>query len=581
VIKAVINGIPVEVSDDTTILDAARQVSVKIPTLCKHPDLKPSAACGICIVRIKGMQKLPRACCTPIEEGMEVITHDPEIIEIRKTVLELILSNHPDECQSCGRNTKCELQDALADFGIWHESFARINKHMPKDQSTGTIVLEPSKCIKCGRCVEVCQDIQDVWALSFLERGFKTRISPAGDISLADSPCVRCGQCSAHCPTGAIFENDDTAKVWAALQNPQKHCVVQIAPSVRVTIGEHFRYEPGTNLTGKLYTALRRLGFEAVFDTNFGADVTIVEESSEFVERFVHKKGPLPLITSCCPSWVDYMEKFHGDMIEHFSSCKSPHEIVGVLAKTYYAQKSGIDPSRINVVSVMPCTSKKYEIHRSKEMSASGQQDVDTSLTTREISRMIRQAGIYFRDLPEEDCDHLLGDYTGASTIFGATGGVMEAALRTAYYYVTGKTLPRLEFEAVRGIKGVKETSITIEGAQVNIAVAHGLANVEYVMNRVQEAKRKGEPPPYHFIEVMACPGGCVGGGGQPYGVTDELRQKRARGLYNDDEAKTLRCSHENPYVIQLYKEFLGQPLGEKAHHLLHTGYIARPLYKR
>ncbi len=580
-IKALINGISVEVPEGTTILEAARKVHVKIPTLCYHPDLEASAACGICVVKVKGSAKMLRACCTPIENKMDIITHDPEIIDIRKTVIELILSNHPNECQTCGRNTDCELQTALADFGIREEPFPKIMRDLPVDNSTGTIVLEPAKCIKCGRCVEVCQQVQDVWALSFLERGFLTRISPAGDILLGESPCVRCGQCSAHCPTGAIFEKDDTSKVWAALLDTKKHCVVQIAPAVRVTIGEHFGYEPGTNLTKKLYAALRRMGFEAVFDTNFGADLTIVEEASEFVQRFAHGKGVLPLITTCCPSWVDFMEKFHSDMIPHFSSAKSPHEMVGVLSKTYYAQKHGLNPADVEVISIMPCTAKKYEIHRSKEMSASGFQDVDIALTTRELSRMIRQAGIDFTNLPEEDCDSLMGDYTGAGTIFGATGGVMEAALRTAYSYVTGEKLPKVEFENVRGIEGVKETKISIKGTEVRIAVAHGLSNVEYVMEKIRKAKETGGELPYHFVEVMACPGGCVGGGGQPYGVTDELRKKRAAGLYSEDEKAVIRCSHENPQVVKLYKDFLGKPLEGEAHHLLHTSYTPRPLYKK
>jgi len=580
-VKAKINDNVVEVESGTTILDAARKVHVKIPTLCKHPDLKPSAGCGLCIVKIKGSPKMPRACCTPIEEGMEIITHDSEIVGVRKTVLELLLSNHPNDCQTCGRNMDCELQTAFADFGIRETPFPQIIRNLPKDNSTGTIVLEPDKCIKCGRCVEVCQEVQDVWALSFLERGFLTRISPAGDISLGESPCVRCGQCSAHCPTGAIFEKDDTDKVWAALMNPTKHCVVQIAPAVRVSIGEHFGFEPGTNLTKKLYAALRHMGFKTVFDTNFGADLTIVEEASEFIQRFAHQSGPLPLITTCCPSWVDFMEKFHSDLIPHFSSAKSPHEMVGVLAKTYYAQKMGIKSEDVEVVSIMPCTSKKYEVHRSKEMSASGSQDVDTVLTTRELTRMIRQSGIDFENLPDEECDQMLGDYTGAGTIFGATGGVMEAALRTAYFYATGEKLGNLDFNDIRGIKGVKETKVNIKGTEVRIAVAHGLSNVEFIINRVREAKEKGEELPYHFIEVMACPGGCVGGGGQPYGVTDELRQKRAAGLYSEDERMTKRCSHENPYVIQLYKEFLEKPLSHKAHELLHTSYKARPMYQK
>ncbi len=580
-IKGIINGISVEVEEGTTILDAAREVQVKIPTLCKHPDLDPSAACGICVVKIKNSNKMLRACCTPLEDGMEIITHDPEIVEIRRTVLELILSDHPNDCLKCGRNNNCELQELVAEFGIRDESFEKIVRDFPKDVSTGTIELEPSKCIKCGRCVEVCQEYQDVWALSFLERGINTRISPAGDITLAESPCVKCGQCSAHCPTGAIFEHDETLNVWKALQDQNKYCVAQIAPAVRVAIGEAFGFEPGTNLTEKIYAVLRRMGFNAVFDTNFGADVTIVEEASEFIERFVHKKGPLPLITTCCPSWVDFMEKFHGDMIEYFSSCKSPHEIVGVLTKTYYAEKMGIDPSKIYVVSIMPCTSKKYEVSRNKDMSASGYQDVDIAITTRELSRMIKQAGIDIVHMPDEEPDHILGQYTGAGVIFGATGGVMEAALRTAHYYVTGQKLQYVEFENVRGLQGVKETTISIGDVEISVAVAHGLANVEYVINKVRKAVEEGKEPPYHFIEVMACYGGCVGGGGQPYGVTNEMRKLRSAGIYSDDETKKIRYSHENPYVKKLYEEYLKSPLSEKSHKLLHTHYTARPLYRK
>ncbi len=579
-VKAVIDGLEVEVPEGTTILEAAKTVQVKIPTLCKHPDLPPSASCGICIVRVKGRNKMLRACCTPIEDGMEIITNDPEIVEVRRTVLELILSNHPDECLICGRNNNCELQQLASEFGIRENRYPKILREIPDDLSTGTIELHPQKCILCGRCIEVCQEIQDVWALSFLERGFNTRISPAGDISLGESPCVKCGQCSAHCPTGAIFEKDDTEKVWNALRDPEKYCVVQIAPAVRVAIGEGFGYPYGTNLTGKLYALLRRLGFKAVFDTSFGADVTVMEEATEFVKRFKEHIGPLPLITTCCPSWVDFMEKFYPDMIEHFSSAKSPHEMLGVLAKTYYAQKKGLDPAKIFMVSIMPCTSKKYEITRSEEMFASGYQDIDVVLTTRELVRMIKQAGIDFNNLPEEEPDHILGDYTGAGVIFGATGGVMEAALRTAHYLITGRNLEKVEFEQVRGLEGIKRCVIHIDGVDVKVAVAHGLANVEKILNEVREAKEKGKDLPYHFIEVMACPGGCVGGGGQPYGVTDELRIARAKGLYEDDEHR-IRYSHENPYIKQLYDEFLGHPLSEKAHTLLHTHYTPRPIYVR
>ncbi len=579
-IKAKINNIPVEVKEGTTILDAAKRVQIKIPVLCKHPDLEASAACGICVVKVKGSNKMLRACCTPIENSMDITTHDPEIVEIRKNVLELILSNHPNDCLKCDRNNNCELQNLAADFGIKEEAFKKILKELPVDTSTQAVVLAPEKCILCGRCVHVCQDLQNVWALTFLERGIKTRISPAGDISLAESPCIKCGQCSAHCPTGSIVEQDDTLKVWAALQNPDVYCVAQIAPAVRTSIGEAFGIK-GKNFTKKLYALLRRLGFKAAFDTNFAADVTIMEEASEFVERFVHKKGPLPLITTCCPSWVDFMEKFHTDMIDHFSSCKSPHEMLGVLAKTYYAEKNNIDPKKIFMVSIMPCTAKKYEITRCEEMFASGSQDIDVSITTRELARMIKQAGIDFLNLPDEEADSILGEYAGAGVIFGATGGVMEAALRTAAYFVTGKNLAKVEFENVRGLKGVKETEIEIAGNKIKLAVAHGMGNVEYVLNKVREAKLNNKELPYHFIEVMACPGGCVGGGGQPYMVTDELRLIRAKCLYDDDEARTVRCSHDNPYVQKLYKEYLDKPLSPKAKKLFHTQYIPRPIYKR
>lgn len=579
--KAYINNIEVEFDEGMTILEAALKVQIKIPTLCKHEDLTASAGCGICVVKIEGSKKMLRACCTNIEEGMRIITHDPEIVEIRRTVIELILSDHPQDCLICGRNNNCELQSIAADFGIREESFDIIARKIPHDTSTGTIKLEPAKCIKCGRCLEVCQNIQNVWALSFLERGVNTRMAPAGDIQLKDSPCVRCGQCSAHCPTGAIFEHDHTRQVWAELQDPEAYCVVQIAPSVRVAVGEGFGYAPGTNLTKKIYAALRRLGFKTVFDTNFSADLTIMEEASEFIERFVHKKSVLPLITTCCPAWVDFMEKFQADMIPHFSSAKSPQEMMGALCKTYYAEKQGIDPAKMKVISIMPCTAKKYEISRTEEMYASGYQSTDFVLTTRELIRMIKQAGIDFESLPDEEADHIMGDYTGAGTIFGATGGVMEAALRTAYNFVTGENLQKVEFENVRGLDGVKETFIDINGTIIKIAVAHGLGNVQYVLNKIKDAKEKGEELPYHFVEVMACPGGCVGGGGQPYGVTDEIRKARSKGLYSDDESSELRCSHDNPYIKELYKEFLGAPLSEKAHHLLHTKYVPRPEYRK
>jgi len=580
-IHATINGLPVEVAAGATILEAARQVHVRIPTLCKHPDLDATAACGLCIVQIKNNGKMLRACCTPIENKMDILTETPEIVQVRRSVLELTLSRHPNECLTCLRNHNCELQSLAADFGLTFSGLDSIVPDLACDDSTHSIVLDARKCVSCGRCIQVCQQDQNVWALSFLNRGFDTRIAAAGDIPLADSPCVRCGQCSAHCPTGAIVEYDESVDVWEKLQDPQAYCVAQIAPAVRVAIGEAFGFPVGANLTGKIYAALRRMGFKAVFDTNFGADLTIMEEATEFKLRLLEGKGELPLITSCCPAWVDFMEKFHGDMIQHFSSCKSPHELIGALAKTYYAEQQGIDPSKIFMVSIMPCTAKKAEIIRSKEMHSSGYQDVDVSLTTREFARMIKQSGIDFLTIPDEQPDHILGAYTGAGTIFGATGGVMEAALRTAHYFITGKEARQIEFEVTRGLKGVKEGAIEIAGKTIRIAVAHGLANVEQVIKKVRAAKVAGEETPYHFIEVMACPGGCVGGGGQPYGATNELRTKRAAGLYGDDRTGLWRCSHQNPYIKQLYADYLGEPGSHKAEELLHTSYQVLPEYKR
>ena len=580
-IQASINGLPVEVPAGATILDAARQVSVHIPTLCKHPDLDATAACGVCIVRVAGSSKMLRACCTPVEADMEITTEDPEIIHVRRTVIEMILSRHPNECLTCGRNQNCELQTIAADFGLREICLDSVVPDLPIDATTKAVVLDPRKCITCGRCIQVCQQIQDVWALSFLQRGFETRIAPAGDISLADSPCVRCGQCSAHCPTGAIVEYDNSQEVWDKLLDPDAFCVAQLAPAVRVAIGEAFGFPVGTNLTGKTYAALRRMGFNAVFDTNFGADLTVIEEAHEFVKRFTTERSVLPMITTCCPSWVDFMEKFHDDMIPNFSSCKSPQAMVGALAKTYYAEKMDLDPAKVFVVSIMPCTAKKFEIIRSKSMRSSGFQDVDVSLTTRELARMIKQSGINFEAVKEEQPDQLLGAYTGAGTIFGATGGVMEAALRTSHFLLTGENPSRMDFPKTRGLDGVKEGTAVIAGKEIRFAVAHGLGNVETVLTRVRVARDAGTEPPYHFIEVMACPGGCVGGGGQPYGVTDKLRARRAAGLYQDDQAGLWRCAHENPYVQQLYADFLGEPLGEKSEQLLHTSYRTRPEYRR
>ncbi|HUZ18071.1 MAG TPA: [Fe-Fe] hydrogenase large subunit C-terminal domain-containing protein, partial [Spirochaetia bacterium] len=408
-----VNGIALKVEEGTTLLKAAEMVHVKVPTLCYHPDLPAWAACGVCVVKLEGSPKMFRACATPVAEGMKVVTHDPEIVDVRRTVIELILSNHPNDCLACLRNQNCELQRLASEFGIKEMQFTKRLRNLPVDDSTGAVVLNPEKCILCGRCAAVCQKMQDVWALEFIGRGDGTRIAPAGDVLLGESPCIKCGQCSAHCPVGAIYEMDDTRKVWASIQDEKRYSIVQIAPAVRVALGEAFGLPPGTIVTGKIYAALRRLGFDAIFDTNFGADLTIMEEASELVSRITKGDGKLPLITSCCPSWVDYMEKYYPDMIPNFSTAKSPHQMVGALSKTYYAEKQGIDPSTITMVSVMPCTSKKYEIRRAAEMYASGYQDIDLSITTRELARMIKSAGIDFLSLPDEEADNPLGIYTG------------------------------------------------------------------------------------------------------------------------------------------------------------------------
>jgi iron-only hydrogenase group A len=582
-ISLVVNGIGVSVPKGSNLLVAAQAAHVKIPTLCYHPDLKPGASCGICVVRqlvpsrnpadngkLVPSPKLLRACCTEATEGMRIVTHDPDIVQVRKTVLELILANHPSDCLQCPRSGSCELQAIAANFGIRDIPFPKEVIHHEPDTSTPSIVLNPDKCIKCGRCVEVCQEMQNVWALEFIGRGEKTVIKPAADVLLNDSPCIKCGQCSAHCPVGAIYEKDHTGDVWAALRNPDKICVVQIAPAVRVALGEAFGMQPGELVTGKIYAALRRLGFDKVFDTNYSADVTIMEEGTEFIKRFT-AGSKLPLITSCCPSWTDWMQKYAPDFAENFSSAKSPQQMLSALAKSYWAEKEGIDSARIHVTSIMPCTAKKHEISRSHEMSATGQQDTDVVLTTRELARMIKVAGIDFTDLPEEPADELLGAYTGAGTIFGVTGGVMEAALRTAYCLITGKDAPpAIDFHSVRGMKGIKEAEIDIDGAKVRVAVAHQMGNVEKVLNAIRDDLKAGRKPRYDFIEVMACRGGCIGGGGQPCLATDAVRALRTKGLYSDDEKSVIRMSHLN----------LGEPGSEKAEQLLHTGYKQVDVYK-
>ena len=578
-IEVKINGNAVQVGRDSTILEAARLANINIPTLCAHPDLTPWAACGLCVVKVEGSPKQVRACATTVVAGQNYITHDPELQETRRTVLELILSNHPSECLKCARNTTCELQQLAADFGIREVPFTYNVKRLPVDDSTPSIILDPSKCVSCGRCALVCQQLQGVWALEFLNRGDDTRIAPAGGVLLNESPCIKCGQCSAHCPVGAIYEKDETAKLLAAIRDENLHVVVQIAPSVRAALGEMFDLPAGTLVTRKIYAALRKLGCDTVFDTNFSADLTIMEEGSELVARLSKGTGVLPQITSCCPAWTDYMEKYYSDMIPHFSTAKSPMMMQGAITKTYYAEQINKKAEEIYSVAIMPCTAKKYEITRSDDMCASGCQDVDLVLTTRELGRLIKSMGIDFVSLDEESADSPIGKYSGAATIFGNTGGVMEAAVRTAYKLVTGEELANVQVDAVRGMDGVRTGSVDFKGTEIKVAVAHGMVKVGSIMDEVRAARDKGEEPPYHFIEVMACRGGCIAGGGQPYNTDDAVRAKRIAAIYTDDEISEVRCSHQNPEIIEIYEKFLEKPLSDRAHKLLHTKYQPRPLY--
>lgn len=581
-VKIKINGKQIEVEEGITILKAAKKLGIKIPSLCYHPDIPPTSACGICVVKLANQgNKYVRSCSMIVEDGMDIITYDSEINTVRKGVLELVLSAHPNDCLNCIRNGECELQTAAADFGVRNSKYDNIKQNHPRDDSAGSIVLNPEKCIKCGRCVVVCQEMQKVHALGFVNRGFDTYFAP-GAVSLKDSPCVDCGQCAAHCPVAAIYEKDQTKEVEDAIDDSDTYVTVQMAPAVRVALGEYFGLKAGDNITGKIYAAMRLMGFNAIFDTNFGADLTIMEESHEFVKRFTERDGKVCMTTSCCPAWVKYAEKYYPDLLDNISTSKSPHMMLAPMTKTYYSEKAHVDPFSIFNVSIMPCTAKKNEIRKNETMYSSGYKDVDVVLTTREFARMIKHYGIDIAGIEPEEADSILGEYSGAGTIFGATGGVMEAALRTAYNIIAGSNMSNLDFEDVRGLDGVKKATVKILDKEVKVAVVNGLHNVDSVMQEIRAAKEKGENPPYHFVEVMACPGGCVGGGGQPYGPTNEVRIKRAGGLYNEDKNTVKhRCSHENENLKKLYDDFLGKPLGERSHHFLHTEYKADEKYNK
>ncbi len=573
-----INNMPLSVPKGISILEAARMAGIEIPTLCYLKKINEIGACRICMVEVKGARSLVTACVYPVNEGMEIFTNTERVRKSRKMTLELILSTHDRKCLSCVRSGTCELQQLCKEFGVDDEArFDGANPVHEYDDSAIHMIRDNGKCILCRRCVAACQ-AQHISVIGANARGFDTHIGSAFERPLDSVACVSCGQCIVNCPTGAIYEKDDTAKVLEAINDPEKFVVVHTAPSIRVTLGECFGMHIGTNVQGKMVAALRRLGFDKVFDTDFGADLTIVEEANEFLGR-VQNGGVLPMITSCSPGWIKYCEHYYPDMLDHLSTCKSPQQMSGAIIKTWYAEKMGIDPKDIVVVGIMPCTAKKFETKRD-DQAASGYPDVDYSLTTRELGRMIESAGIYFKHLPDEEFDNPLGDSTGAAVIFGATGGVMEAALRTAVEKLSGEELKSLDFTEVRGTDGIKEASYTVNGMEVKVCVVSGLANANTIMEKV-----KNGTADYHFIEIMGCPGGCVNGGGQPiqHAVVRnfvDLRARRAAALYEADKDMPLRKSHESEAVKRLYAEFLGEPGSHKAHEVLHTSYVARPKYK-
>lgn len=573
-VKLFIDGKEVEVEKNSTILDAAKKAGSYIPTLCYHPDLSPTGACGVCVVEIEGSPTPKRSCCTPVSQGMKVTTNSKSLREIRKTIVQLLLSDHDVTCPTCSANEKCELQSLANYLGVDMNGLPAILERKPLDETSVSIVRDPNKCILCGRCVTVCSELQAVSAITIAERGFEAVVDTFFSQGLGNSSCVNCGQCTVFCPTGALSERSEIDMVWDALLDPDKVVVVQEAPSIRATLGEEFGMEVGTVTVGKMYAALRRLGFDVVFDTNFAADLTIMEEANELVER-VKSGGPLPLITSCSPGWIKFMETFFPDLAKYVSTCKSPQQMFGTLSKTYFAEEAGIDPSKIVSVSIMPCTAKKFEARR-PEMRDSGYQDVDYVLTTREFVRMLKSAGLDLKELPDERPDELMGMYTGAATIFGATGGVMEAAVRTAYWMITGKELENLDVTAVRGMAGIKEAELDINGLKVKVAVAHGLGNARELLTKVRKQLEETGKSEYAFIEIMACPGGCVGGGGQPKGSTFAMRARRGEGLYAEDKSLPLRRSHENPAIKRIYEKFLKKPGSGVSHKLLHTFYYKR-----
>lgn len=577
-VSLTIDGVKVEVPKGTTILEAAKRVGIDIPTLCFLKDINEMGDCRMCIVEVEGRRGFATSCIQTVEDGMVVHTHTPNVLEARHVILDLIISNHAKDCLTCTRSGNCELQTLAVKFNVLKVEFpGEMTKHKIDDLSP-SIVRDFNKCILCRRCVAACKNVQKIGAIDCINRGFESCISTVGDHSLNDVNCTNCGQCIQACPTGALHEKETIDDVWVKLKDPDTYVVVQTAPAVRIALGEEFGMPIGTNVTGKMVTALKRLGFNKVFDTNTGADFTIMEEANEFIER-LKENDSLPMITSCSPGWVKYIEMNYPELLSHLSTCKSPHQMFGALIKTYFAKKEGISPEKIYVVSVMPCIAKKFERQRT-EMKNDGLYDVDNVITTRELSRMIKQANIEFDKLEDSTFDNPMGEATGAAAIFGTTGGVMEAALRTAQDTLTGNDLPKIEFEQVRGGEGIKRATINIAGKDIKVVAASGLANAQKIMEEIKSGKAD-----YQFVEIMACPGGCVMGGGQPIKSSKirrevDVRKLRADALYTIDEKSTIRKSHENPVVKKIYEEFLEEPGSYRAHKLLHTHYVERPKYK-
>ena len=579
-VNVTIDGVSVQVPSNYTVLEAAKKAGVKIPTLCYLKDVNEVGACRVCLVEVEKARALAAACVMPVSEGMVVHTNSKKVRDTRKATLEMILSDHNRDCLSCIRNQNCELQTLAEEYGIRKVTFEGEKSPSVFDDKSFSIVRDGSKCVKCGRCVSACKK-QGIGVLSFLNRGFSTSVGPAYDISMADAPCIYCGQCIVACPVGALHEKEETDKVWAAIQDPSKHVVMQVAPAVRAAIGEEFGLPIGTRATGKMFAAMKRLGADKVYDTNWGADLTIMEEGTELLNR-IQNGGVLPMITSCSPGWIRFCEFYYPEFIPNLSTCKSPHEMEGALIKSYYAKNNNLDPKDIVVVSVMPCTSKKTEAAREQLVNADGLKDVDIVITTRELARMIREAGMDFNSLPDEGPDQdLMGEYTGAGVIFGATGGVMEAAIRTVADILEEKDLPEFEYKAVRGVEAdIKEAELTLGGKNIRVAVAHSTAAARKLLDAIKD----GSAPEYTFIEIMGCSGGCVCGGGQPQVPAQKLmdidiRAERAKALYEEDEIMPQRKSHKNSQVDKLYKEFLGAPNGHLAHELLHTTYAKREIY--